>query len=111
MSCCVFFGTADTLASDISCCIFGVAKGLLQLVVSGVGVGLVSGHSGSYLLVSGMVAVAVAVAQMIQWRQGECNRYRYGRQLHRLRHCYRRTIPLRSRSKGRRDPWIFVFFF
>ena len=53
MSCCVFLGTADTLASAISCCVFGAAKSLLLLVVAVVGVRLVSGRGGSYLLVTG----------------------------------------------------------
>ena len=43
VSCCVFLGTADTYASAISCCVFGEAKGLLQLVVSGVGWGSLVG--------------------------------------------------------------------
>ena len=41
--------------------------------------GLVSGRGGSYLLVSGRDCVAVA--QMIQWWQGECNPYCFGGQL------------------------------
>ena len=53
VSCCVFLGTADTLASTISCWVFGAAKSLLLLVAAGVGVGLVSGHGGSYLLMTG----------------------------------------------------------
>ena len=57
--------SVDILVSTITCCGFGVAKGLLLLVVGDVG-GLISVLGGSYLLVTGVVAVAVAVTQMIQ---------------------------------------------
>ena len=53
VSCCVFLGTADTLASAISCCVFDAIKCLLLLVVAGVEVGLISRHGGSNLFMTG----------------------------------------------------------